>query len=290
MKKTISMLIFLGLSIQLLAQSNTRVVEGVKLSGGRSIASEEELKQNIFFNQLNAGLSYLNNGDSRSGAFEIGLQTIHYMWVLGKKKTNVKVENGQADEVKAIRTNYYFIDFYLLNRASMNTDSIKTIASDFMMSLQPSPLTLRFDLPIRLSKNDVISTKNINPVVILKFGTDVRLTPFSKETNIEIGTSGHGFATLTFNFAGYRVDDANNSIADKGYFYFEPSYLVSYGNSELMKSLLVDYSKKKVFQSLDVRLGYHSNISTVNDFGLIISYTWVKIIGSNIRASVMISH
>jgi len=271
-------------NLQLSAQSNSEAHERIKVNNLQSIGEDEK----IFFNTFTGGIGALFNETKGGGSIDLSSLTIRYFVPLGEKQESVDISTADGRIIAdRLRQRFRGIDLYLINRAAINIDSLNSMANDYISSLQASPLTLRLAYEGHLTKNKEISEKQMLPVVKYRFTTDVRAIPFSSEFGtVKFGGSGNLYFSLLAQFRGIRID--GGEIKDQGTFYIEPSVGCAFGNQELMKSVFID-GKSKILFSSELRFGYTSDYSRVQDWGILARYTWEDIIGPSFRIGLSVT-
>lgn len=244
------------------------------------------------FKMFTGGINALYNDETTKGGIDLSVQTYHYFLVTGKNIPRVK-DSISADNIKRVsplkvKDDYKGFDFFLLNRAAVNFDTTGSMASDYLSSLQASPLTLRFVKEIFLSKQHDITSFSYTPVLSVKLTGDSRLVPYNYRTDqMNVGASGNFFVTFSTQFTRLEFDHVGKEI-DRGTMYIQPSFGLAIGNGELMRSVLMN-PKDKVILASECRLGFKSHSKTVNDCCLLVRYALNEIIGPKLRAGLILS-
>jgi hypothetical protein len=239
------------------------------------------------FRMFNGGINALYSDQTTKGGIDLSVQTYHYYLVTGKRDRidSVALRSGQPINFQDL---YRGFEFFLLNRAAIDFDTTGTMASDYISSLQPSPLTLRFVKELFLTKNKSIPASGYTPVLSIKLTGDSRIIPYNYRTEqINIGASGNFFVTLSTQFTRLEFDQLGKEI-DRGTMYIQPSFGIGIGNNELLRSVLVN-PKDKVVLSSECRLGFRSHTKKVNDCCLMVRYGINELIGPKLRAGLILS-
>jgi hypothetical protein len=232
------------------------------------------------------GINAVYSNDRANGSLDVGVQTYHYFLVTGAKK---KVDTlPQGTYVKLNYQDFKGFEFFLLNRAAFNFDTSRSVANDYITSLQSSPLTLRFVKELFLTKQHEINSSSYSPVISIRLIGDSRAIPFQDDRrNLNFGASGHFYVTLSSQFTRLEFNKSGKEL-DRGTMYLQPSFGIALGTNEMMKSVYVDQHNKPLFSS-ECRLGFKSTTRTVNDCSFLIRYTLSDIIGPKLRAGIILS-
>jgi hypothetical protein len=277
-KKIVFIIIILTTNLKLSAQSNSELHERVKLNNLLAVGEED----NAFFNSFTGGIGALFNKNQGGASIDLSSLTIKYFIPLGIKNDSVNVQREDGTIIpNRLRQRYRGVDLYLINRATMNIDSLNSIANDYLTSLQASPITVRLGYEGYLTKNREINVNQILPVVKYRFTGDARAVPYNSNTgDVELGGSGNFYFSLLTQFRGIQID--GGEIKDQGTFYIEPSIGFAYGSQELMESIFKN-GKSKVLFSSELRFGYTSDYHRIKDWGILARYTWEDVTGPNFR-------
>lgn len=244
--------------------------------------------KNEFFSSFAGGLNALFNKSEAGASFDLSLQTYHYFIVLKKKQSVTSITKKDQSTISGTKDSYRGIDIYLFNRAAINFDSLKSIANDYLTSLQTSPLTLRINKEWFLTKNKEITEGDYSPVVSTLLTGDGRAIPYGDINNkVSVGFSGHLYLTLSASFKRIEFDSHGNEI-DKGVIYFQPSFGVAYGTDAMMKNVFIDRSNRPLLSS-ECRIGFRSDNNTVKDWGILARYTWENITGPKFRIGITLA-
>lgn len=228
---------------------------------------------NSFFNSFAGSINTLFNKNQAGASFDLSVQTYHYFFVTGKKTDTAKVHLKDGTTLSnGVKDRYRGFDFYLLNRAAINFDSLKTIANDYLTPLQTSPLTIRINKEFFLTKNKEITENDYSPVVSILITGDARAIPFGDlSSKVNLGASGHLFCTFSTLFKRIEFDPQGNEI-DKGTMYFQPTFGMVYGTDDMMKNVFLD-GKNRLLLTSELRFGFKSDKYAVKDWGLLVRYT-----------------
>jgi|GEM_PF-6335501 len=242
--------------------------------------------QSNAFKVFTGGINAVYSNDRANGSIDVGVQTYHYFLVTGAKKT---IDTTlQAAESKMNYRDFKGFEFFLLNRAALNFDTSRSVANDYITSLQSSPLTLRFVKELFLTKQHEINSSSYSPVISIRLIGDSRAIPFQDErSNLNFGASGHFYVTLSSQFTRLEFDKTGKEL-DRGTMYFQPSFGIGVGSNEMMKTVYEDQRNKPLLSS-ECRLGFKSTTRAVNDCSFLIRYTLSDIVGPKLRAGIILS-
>jgi len=244
--------------------------------------------QSNAFKVFTGGINAVYSNDRANGSIDVGVQTYHYFLVTGsKKRTDTSAQTPNVNTVYNYR-DFKGFEFFLLNRAALNFDTSRSIANDYITSLQSSPLTLRFVKELFLTKQHEITSSSYSPVISIRLIGDSRAIPFQDERNqLNFGASGNFYVTLSSQFTRLEFDKSGKEL-DRGTMYLQPSFGIAVGSNEMMKSIYLDNTNKLLLSS-ECRLGFKSKNKAVNDCSLLIRYTISDIIGPKLRAGIILS-
>jgi hypothetical protein len=243
-----------------------------------------EMHPNMF-RMFTGGINALYTGEQARGGIDLSVQTYHYYLITGKRDLDsVKLKSAELNT----RDRYNGFEFFLLNRAAIDFDSTRSLANDYITSLQASPLTLRFMKEFFFTEQRAITSTSFSPILSVKLTGDGRAVPYEDQrSNVNIGASGHIFVTISTQFTRLEFDHSGKEI-DRGTMYLQPSFGIAVGNNELMKSIFTDH-QNKILLSSECRLGFKSHKKTVNDCSLLVRYTLSDIVGPKLRAGIILS-
>ncbi|MCO4813718.1 MAG: hypothetical protein KC454_03335 [Flavobacteriales bacterium] len=243
---------------------------------------------NNYFRQFSGGINAVYRNDKSKGGIDMAIQTYHYYMITGRREKSDSLHKKMVLQQTPVSKLYKGFHFFILNRAAINFDSIQAMTVDYFTSLKPSPLTLRIKKEFFLTKQHKLSPLNYIPVVSILLTGDGRTVPYTNlQSHTKAGVSGHFYLTFSTIFKRLEYDIKGNQI-DHGTVYFRPSIGVAYGNKALMKTIQVREEKIPVM-STEVTLGFKSDKNSVKDFRFLLGYTINEIIGSKIRAGVVLS-
>lgn len=276
---TLLQLTFLVISLPLFAQERD------------TLAVKKEVpvqKQTDYFRVFTGGINALYSQQQSKGSVDLGVQSCHYYLVTGRRFKSDSIHSVMVNRNESLSKVYRGFHFYLLNRAAVNLDSIRSMASEYFTSLKASPLTVRLRKEIYLTKQRALSLENYAPVISLMLIGDGRAVPFvDQASKVQMGVSSHFYLTFSTLFKRLEFDMRGKTI-DQGTIYFKPSIGIGYGTKELMKNI----SPRKPFEpilSTDWRLGFKSERLSIKDFSFLMSYAISDIIGPKFRAGVLLS-
>lgn len=238
------------------------------------------------FSNFSGGLGGFANAGI-GGGVEITSNSLHYFLPIGKKNTEeIDVVTSSQDTLKnRPRSRYKGIDIYLLNRATLNLDSLNAIANDYLTSTKPSPFTFRLAHEQFLSKNIVITEDDPVPILLFRLMGDIRAVPYANNNaKTVLGVSGHLYASLYLKSWLFEINDATGELKDKGSLYVEPAIGFAIGDAALMENTVYS-SPSKPLVSVQLQLGYTSDKNKYKDWTAFIGYTFNKIVGPNLRIS-----
>lgn len=242
-----------------------------------------------FFSVFTGGVNALYKTSHVSYNFDLAVQTYHYFLITGK---NQRYTNDKQNLVKLGQLNpdkiYRGVDFYLLSRASLDFDTLKAIANDYLTSLQASPFTVRFKKEYFLSQLKELSEDDYSPVISMNLIGDIRAIPFnSKRKKIELGVSSHFYLSLSAFFKRLEIG-SEGQVLDKGTLYFQPAIGLATGSPEMIESVL-SYGKYPVIFSSECRFGFTSERNAIKDFAFLVRYSLSEIIGPQFRTGILLS-
>lgn len=234
------------------------------------------------FRAFSGGFNALYQNTRSTANIDLSVQTYHYYLITGKRKNydslrQVSIQSGKLHPNAAYRG----IDFYILSRASLDFDTLRSIANDYLTSLLPSPLTIRLSKEYFLSRLQSMNETDYSPVASLQFITDIRVVPYNRDRTIQAGVSTHGFVRLSAQFKRLEFD-SNGKVVDKGTVYFQPCFGLGFGSPEMMKT--VNYNpQQRMIYSTECKLGFASEHQKVKDCAILVRYCLSKIMGPQLR-------
>lgn len=216
-----------------------------------------------FFSQVGAGFSFLD-----APGIEVAL-TLLSIEVVGKiTSTQLRDNAGNPTELFKVDTSYWGIR--VLNRTAVSADSLRSLANDYLTSLQPAPVTVRAEYPLHLSTLPVFNIR-----------ADLRGVPYADSSrNVRFAPSGHLFVGTALSRSARRVADGR--VIDTGEVYFEPTLYLTYGGADLMQSIRPS-AGTGMFTGAEVRFGYKSLRNRAFDIGLLGRCAFVDLIGPRCR-------
>jgi hypothetical protein len=264
----------------------TASVSVMHLNFAQTSQGSANSKSNMF-RMFNGGINALYSDETTKGGIDMSVQTYHYYLVTGKRKQTDSLDLSNRKEL-TVNDLYKGFEFFLLNRAAIDFDANGSMGADYISSLQPSPLTLRFVKELFLTKQRSITSISYAPVLSIKLTGDSRIIPYNYRTDqINVGASGNFFVTLSSQFTRLEFDHLGKEI-DRGTMYVQPSFGIGIGNNELMRSVLISPRDKLVLAS-ECRLGFKSHDKTVNDCCILVRYALNEIAGPKLRAGLILS-
>ena len=241
-----------------------------------------------YFRTFSGGVNAIYNDKKTKGGVDMAVQTYHYYLITGKRSKTDSIHQLKIEQKTPFGEMYRGVHFFILNRVSIDFDSIQSMAVDYFTSLKPSPLTLRVKKELFLTKQHELSSTNYIPVISILLRGDGRTVPYVNEkSHVKAGGSGHFYVTFSAIFKRLEYDIYGKQI-DQGTIYFRPSIGVAYGTQALMKSIQTR-EKKVPIVSTECQLGFHSEKKSINDFKFLFGYTISEIVGPKIRAGIILS-
>ncbi len=244
-----------------------------------------ENRADLMFQKFTGGLNSLIQDSRASGSFDLSVQTYHYYLVTARRYKNDSMHYEMQKRETPIHDLYKGFHFYLLNRAAIDFDSLRSIANNYITSLLGSPLTIRIDKELFLTKARKITASSLTPVLSLVLTGDSRLIPFgNRDSKMNVGASGHLY--LSFSALFKRVEfDAVGRELDNGVMYLRPIFGIAYGTKELMQSVIPG-DKLRPIITTGCRVGFKSEINKLSDFSFLLNYSLSDIIGPKLRAGI----
>jgi hypothetical protein len=236
-----------------------------------------------YLSKFSGAANAMHNGSKLSGSVDIAIQTFHFFMVTGIRN---KVDSLSFNS-NSVKQHYRGFEFFLINRAALDFDSIQNMANNYLTSLQGAPLTLRFMKELFLTKNRIITSDNPRPVVSLQLNTDLRASPYyQRNSPLRIGGSGHLFLTLSSAFT--RLEFENNQLKDQGTMYFLPTFGVAILENQLAKSIMPNSQHPLIF-SAELKMGFQSDKKSINDTAFIIRYSITDVMGPRLYTGIILS-
>jgi len=241
-----------------------------------------------YFQSLSGGMNAVHQNNQARMGLDMAVQTCHYFLVTERRIKNDSIHKTKVKQNASLVDLYSGFHFYLLNRAAVHFDSIKSMSSNYINSLAPSPLTLRLKKDIFLTRNEVITSSNFAPVVSIEILSDLRAIPFLDRANkLKVGASGHLYLSLSTQFKRIQFDQKGRKI-DQGVIYFKPSFGIAYGTDEMMGRVLTTEKNEPIY-STQMRLGFQSDRKAVKDFSFLLNYSISDLLGPNILLGVVLT-
>ena len=212
-----------------------------------------------FLSQVASGLGYAS-----SLAMEVGTRTAGLQIDIKHRVRRIDATTARVDTL--------FLDLSFLNRAAVELDSISSVATDYITSLQAAPLTFRGQLPaiLPILKLPVIATG------------DFRLVPFADSTGqFTFGQSGHLFLSASFTRYSRRVNQSGE-VVDRGEFYFDPTIFGAHVSNALGNAVFEDQNTN-TFAGAELRVGFRWTEDRDADIGLIGRCSFEKMVGPPCR-------
>lgn len=226
--------------------------------GSQSEVEKLEEKGNFLSNILTS-VGMFNDGSSGI-SLESGTSIINYFIILNERKKILNADSSKATNL------YSGVNFSIMSRGKVVFDTLNNVLTDYLGSLQASPLTLRLKYQYRLNeKNYLLDT--LLPQLSARVSLDGRISPFSKANTNNVITGTFHFA-LGFSTIFQSITIQNNVEVDKGLWYLDASFILVGGDRIALNSLTNDNSGW--LSNLDFRLGYKSNTKRSRDFGMLV--------------------
>lgn len=251
-------------------------------------ASERQLHaENRFFRSFAGSLNGLVQDNQTRGSFDLQVETYHYFIVTGKRIKNDSIHSLKVASGASLTDCYKGAHIFVLNRAAIDFDSIRTMANNYLSSLLGSPLTLRLSKEFFLGKNRSISEQNLTPVLSLLFFGDGRVIPYgTRESKVNIGASTHLYLGLMLRFKRIEFDHLGR-MTDEGVMYLKPLIGFAVGTDEMMKSVSPVQSNKPLLTSA-CKIGFTSQRQRIKDFSFLMSYAHTPILGPRLRFGLLL--
>lgn len=248
--------------------------------------SPKQEPENNFLSAFAGGVNALYSNNGTRGSIDLSVQTYHYYMITGKRRQHDSLR--MKTDTLSLKDQYRGFEFFLINRAAMDFDSVQTLANNYITSLQGSPVTIRFMKEYFFTKNRVITPTSLAPVLSLKLTGDLRAIPYGSNTKeVKFGGSSHLFLTLSSQFTRMEFNQTRELI-DLGTMYLLPTIGLAIGNPEMMKSVFRE-REQKLLVSTECRFGFRSQRKAINDLSFLFRYTLTDIIGPRFRAGVILS-
>jgi hypothetical protein len=217
-----------------------------------------------YFTRAAAGLGFVN-----SPAIEVAATALSIRILGPVKKTDVYDEAGQ---ITGTRVDTVFWGLKVLNRAAVSFDSVQALATEYLTSLQATPLTLRGEIPF------VLAVRDVSIPIVLRL--DGRGVPYADSVGtVKFGAAGHLFVSTSLTQPAWQG-------TDRGHVYAEPTLYVTIGGKELFQSVLASDEGQSFFGG-EIRAGYRSLLSRHLDIGLVGRCAFATLAGSTCRISVI---
>lgn len=227
--------------------------------GAQSRLESIEDKSNFLSNVL-SNIGLFNDGSSGL-SLESGTSIINYFIILKRRPDTIDTVGRYI-----VTSRYSGINFSIMSRGKIVFDTLNNVFTDYIGSLQASPLTMRLKYQYRLNeKNYLIDT--MVPQVSVRASLDGRISPFSKTSTNNVITGTFHFA-LGISTAFQSVTMQNDQVVDKGLWYADASFIAVGGDRAALHSLTND--NRGWLANFDIRLGYKSSTLRSRDFGLLI--------------------
>lgn len=248
--------------------------------------SPKQESENNFLSAFAGGVNALYSNNGTRGSIDLSVQTYHYYMITGKRKQIDSIQN--RSDTLSLKDEYRGFEFFLINRAALDFDSVQTVANNYITSLQGSPVTIRFMKEYFLTKNRSITTTSLAPVLSFKITGDIRAVPYGNAAKqVKFGGSSHLFLTLSSQFTRMEFNQTKELI-DLGTMYLLPTIGIAIGNPEMMKTIYKEREQKFLI-STECRFGFRSQKKAVNDLSFLFRYSLTDIIGPKFRAGVILS-
>lgn len=241
---------------------------------------------NTFF-KFSGGLgALLQSGNGSAGSFDLSSTTLDYFIPLSYKLDSFQLKDQNGSHLYCSRyVRYKGVNLQIINRAAINLDSVNVSSNDYISSLEASPLTLRLSHNATLRSQNDLKVNQWLPALSYRISGDVRAIPFTNaEERVKIGTSAHLFISLLSQFKAVGFE--NNQIIEKGNFYLEPSIGIVRGSDELMCYIINKH--KNIFLVTELKFGFSSSDTEIQDWGFLIRYTWEDLKGPQFRIGLKI--
>lgn len=245
-------------------------------------------RQANYFESISGGMNASYRNDQVFGGFDLSIQTCHYFLITGRRIKSDSLHQLAIQKRMKLIDVYRGLHLFLLNRSSMNLDSIESTALSYITSLRPSPCTFRIQKELFLTKQHAISRQNMAPVLSLIFTGDARLVPFiPRNEKMEFGASGNLFISFKTLFKRIELNE-RGKIIDQGTMYFTPSFGFAYGTTDLYKNISTSNSVKPIY-STELRIGFESEKNSLKDFSFLLNYALSDIRGPKLQVGLLLT-
>lgn len=236
-----------------------------------------------FFKEFSGGMNFYFQEQPLKTGLDLSAHTYHYFLVTGKKRKPDSLSLTVSGN-EQVQTLYRGLDFFVLNRAVIDFQSLKYMANSYFTSLQPSPMTLRLIRSFTLGKKE----SGLGPVSMLRFLFDTRIIPYQQlNNNMILGLSAHLYVLSESLFKRLEFNE-RSEIIDLGQMSIRPALGISVANGELSKSLFAD-KKQKILLSSECRIAFKSDRDPKKDYTFTLRYNLLKVLGPRISFALLLT-
>jgi hypothetical protein len=229
-----------------------------------NIDSLPYLNNNSFFENASGGAGFFGS----KGTAQVSVSGRLFELVIKDEKVSRlnSLTNKMDTTRKIVKTKIGF-----MTRTNFLFDTASIATSQYLLSSQPSPLTLRIEQPIF---NIDEKAESSAPKIGMTFKYDLKGLPNLKNNSTKLAFA-HNFA---FSFPCiFRATETNTSnTQDGGYFLIEPSVMLINGGRELFSNITSQADKTNLL-ACDINMKFFSNTNKSNNFGIRGFYTWEDI-------------
>lgn len=239
-----------------------------------------------FFKEFSGGMNFYFQEQPIKTGLDLSAHTYHYFLVTGKKRKPDSLSLTVSGN-EQLQTLYRGLDFFVLNRAVIDFQSLKYMANSYFTSLQPSPLTLRLVRSWALGKT-MGTELDFSPAGTLRFLFDTRMIPYQQLNNdILLGLSAHLYLLTETIFKRLEFNE-RNEIIDQGQMSIRPAFGISLANRELRETLFVD-RKQKILLSSECRIAFKSDRDPKKNYAFTLRYNLQKVLGPRISFGLLLT-
>ncbi len=214
-----------------------------------NIDSLPYLSNNSFFENASGGAGFFGS----KGTAQVSISGRLFELVIKDEKiSRLNSKTNKMDTIrKIVKTKIGF-----LTRTNFLFDTASIATSQYLLSSQPSPLTLRIEQPIySISENE-----SLGPKIGMTFRYDLKGLPNTKNNATKLSFANN--FTLSFPCI-FRTTETNSSNQnDGGYFLLEPSILLINGGKELFSNITSQLEKTNLF-ACDVNMEHNRMLKII---------------------------
>lgn len=242
-----------------------------------------------FFKDFSGGMNFYFQDQPVKTGLDLSAHTYHYFLVTGKKRhADSLLLKKEGNTPLPLDLLYRGLDFYVMNRAVLDFQSLKYMANSYVTTLQPSPLTLRLIRSIALGKQKAAEI-NLSPSSTLKFLFDTRLVPYQQlDNDMILGLSSHLYLLTETFFRRLEFNDRNELI-DQGKMSIQPAIGITFANKDLREVLYTAGRKQKILLSSECRIAFKSDRDPKKNYTFTLRYCLQEVLGPRISFGLLLS-